>query len=366
MNYRYLKSKSFYLPTISFFIFLLTFIILFQTGSMKYYSFERTLTQWDGQHYLSIARDGYFTEPCSFGKQFICGNVGWFPFYPIVGYLLSWLPIPINMLMILISWLSLWIALLILYNMATTTYSEKTALASIIALLVFPSSFYFLTVFPYSIYLLIVISIFYLLQKELFIPVILLTAFLAVTYPSGIVIGLPLLYYLIRDWKKYSSGKKLQLVAAMFSIGIALTLYCTYYYFKFDDFFLYNRFQSQPYYAHQPTFPLIPIYRGIMTFLYSHPVWITLVFTIGVVIVFYRKKIDVGMQLFMFGILLFTPTAGTTDCYYRHIIVAFPLYFMIGSAVESKRKYLLIPYLLLSIYLMLTVFLPDFKIGKLM
>ncbi len=54
-------------------------------------------------------------------------------------------------------------------------------------------------------------------------------------------------------------------------------------------------------------------------------------------------------------------------CYYRHIVVAFPLFVMIGVSVNSRRrKYLLIPYALASVVLMWKVFLAYYKAGMLM
>ncbi|MCP4705768.1 MAG: hypothetical protein GY865_14305, partial [candidate division Zixibacteria bacterium] len=43
---------------------------------------------WDVGHYLTISETGYEVLPCSdaSGKQIdgICGNVGWYPLWPIV------------------------------------------------------------------------------------------------------------------------------------------------------------------------------------------------------------------------------------------------------------------------------------------
>ena len=64
MNYSYLKSKSFLWPTILTIVFILVYSFLLQAGQPKYYELTRTLIQWDCQHYLSIARDGYEKFPC--------------------------------------------------------------------------------------------------------------------------------------------------------------------------------------------------------------------------------------------------------------------------------------------------------------
>jgi hypothetical protein len=154
---------------------------------------------------------------------------------------------------------------------------------------------------------------------------------------------------------------------AILSAGLAILLYYSYNFYRFDDFFLYNHFQSQSYYAHQMNFPLLVIYESLINYTYENPVWLMLTFTIFITVIFYTKKIPLGWQLFMIGILLFTPTFGTTDCYYRHIVVAFPLYIMIGFNINSRmKKYFFYGYAVISIILTLTVYLPLFKANSLM
>lgn len=371
MDRSYLKSKRFLLPTLMWLAFILLYLLLFNVGESKYYSLLRTLIQWDGQHYLSIARDGYKEFPCDWNPRYICGNIGWFPFYPIVGRLINqpvgFLGADTRVAMIATSWLAFWLALLVMYRLVESKFGHKVALFSLLALLLFPSSFYFLTAFPYSVYLLLALLVFYLIEKGRYGFVPLCSGFLAVTYPSGVVIGLPILYTLISKWKELDSKKKLLLVAALFTIGLALFLYCCYYWWKFGDFFLYQRYQSQSFYGHKLSIPLVPIAKSLLYRSSDDPMFIVLLFTLIVVVLFYSRKIPVSWQLFMFGTLLFTPTFGTTWCYYRHIVVGFPLFAMIGASVNSRRrKYLMIPYALASAVLMWEFFLAYYKAGLLM
>lgn len=224
-----------------------------------------------------------------------------------------------------------------------------------------------MTGFPYSVYLLLVVLVFYLLEKERYGTIALFSGMLAVTYPSGVVIGLPILYTLISKRKELDRRKTLLLVAALSTIGLALFLYYYYYWWKFDDFFLYQRYQSQSFYGHKLAIPLVPIAESLIHRSSDDPMFIILLFTLATVVPFYSRKIPASWQLFMFGILLFTPTFGTTWCYYRHIVVAFPLFVMIGASVNSRRrKYLMIPYALISAVLMWKFFLAYYKAGMLM
>jgi hypothetical protein len=362
-----LKSKGFCIPTALFVAFVVVQLVLFQTGHRKYYTLTGNLIQWDAEHYLSIARDGYEKFPCAFDAGYICGNIGWFPFYPMTTRAVASIGLGTQTALILVSWLSLWLALLILYRLVAKKFDPRVGLYSLVALLLFPGSFYYLTGFPYSLYLLLAVSIFYLLESNRLWGVIPLTACLAVTYPSGAVIGLPILSVLVSKWKKTDSKYRLTLVAGLASIGLALMLYFAYYWLEFGDFFLYMKFQAQSYYAHRMDFPLLVMARTLSTQSLARPECVTLIFTVSVVSLFYRRRIPISWQIFMFGILLFTPTMGTTTCYYRHIIVAFPMFVMIADNINARRRrYALAVYAAAAIYLNLHIFVSTFKDGVLM
>jgi len=362
-----LKSKSFLTPVLLWLLFVGIMSILLQVGDVKYDSLTRTLIQWDGQHYLSIARDGYKAFPCDYNPDYTCGNIGWFPLYPMIGEALKVTGIDVRAVMIGISWLALLVALVLLFQILEEAFSYRTALAAITALLLFPSSLYYLTAFPYSVYLLLAVLVFRSIQVERYFWLPLWTGLLAVTYPSGIIIGLPVLWVLIRRWGKASTWARLQLVGALVAIGSALLLYCLYYWWKFDDFFLYLHFQGQSYYAHEPAFPLVTMYHALAEAPVRSGVFISLVLTIAATVLFYKKRLPVAWQLFMFGVLLFTPTMGTCDCYYRHIVVAFPLFAMIGMSTESRLgRWMFAGYALVSLYFMVDFFVPLYRAGMMM
>jgi len=370
MNYSYLKSKSFGIPTLIWVIYVIAIVILFSVADNKYSTLPRALTQWDGQHYYSIAYSGYESFPCHEDNSLICGNVGWFPLYPmvgrVVGKVLSIFGVGFNWALPVTSLLSLWVALLFLFYMVKSRFDRKSAIYTIVALLLFPSSFYYATAFPYSLFLLLSLMVFFFFERRSYLLASVPAGLLTITYPSGIVIILPILWILFREWRSLTKKNKLHLFACLGSTGLSLILYCLYNWWKFNDFLLYLHFQQKPYYAHEAAIPLVTIFNSLVSFQFGHPVYIMLVFTILAVILFYNKKTLVSLQIFMFGILLFTPTAGTTDCYYRHIVVAFPLFVMIGNSFNSWRKYLLPVYAVVSIALMWFVYLNNYKLGLLM
>lgn len=367
MNLSILKSKSFQVPTLLFLAFVLTFLTLLQTGPTKYDSLLRTLIQWDSRLYLSIARDGYELFPCGDDPSHLCGNVGWFPMYPLAAGLLARFGLEYRYALLTVTWLSLWLALLMLFRLVARRFGERAAFISLICLLLFPGSFYLLTGFPYAFFMLLLAAALYLLDTENYRWLALPCCLLCVTYPSGLVIGLPVVWVLATKYKQISQTDRNSLITTVVAMGATLLAFCFYYYWRFDDFFLYFTFQSQSYYAHEITFPLWTIIRSLHALPWSHPVALILMFVIVVTVLFYSRKLPRTWHILMFGLLLFTPSAGTTDCYYRHIVVAFPLFVMVALAVTGPRRRWLLPlYIVVCLILTFTVFLPAYKAGALM
>ncbi len=362
-----IRNRKFWLPTALSVVFLVFVLVALQTGNRKYRSLSRELAQWDGQHYLSIARDGYEMNPPTYFRPRISGNVGWFPLYPLLGRLVSVTGLSMPWSMALASWFCFWLAMLVLYYTIDSKYGERSAIFTMLAMLVYPASFYFATAFPYSLYLLLASLAYYMLHKKKYALLLLPAAGLAVTYPSGAVIGLPLAYHLIRHWKNLKRPDRLWLVVAIVSIAAALFFFFLHYHFKFGDFFLYLTYQSQWVHDHTLTFPLLTLYKSLTVLSYAHLEFLILVLTLGTAVLVYSRKVEVEWQIYMIGILLFTPTFGTVQCYYRHVVVAFPLFLMIGLAVSDRwRRYVVGAYAVASILLAWFVFVPAFKKGLLM
>ncbi len=371
MNFSCLKSKSFLVPTGMLAVYLLLALTALSSGEREYNPLWRTLIQWDGQHYLSIARDGYERFPCPEDPTLICGNVGWFPGLPLLAgfadIFLGTIGLDMTWIILIVSWICFWLALLVLYKLVELRFGASEAAMTTVALLVFPASFYFLTAFPYALYLLLAASVFLLLEQKHYWWCALPAGLLAITYPSGITITLPLLWILLRHWRDHSASQRAALFTSGAAVGLALCLYFLYNAIVFDDFFLYVHFQQKPYYAHETAFPLIPMFESFTALPLNHPIPLMLLFVIGSLILFYVKRVPVAWQIFMFAVLLFTPTAGTTTSYYRHIVVAFPLYVMIAVVFTSTvRRWLAPAYVIGGLVLMWVVYLRLYKLGGLM
>lgn len=109
--------------------------------------------RWDSEHYLSIARGGYEMFRCRDRypdfPDVLCGNVAWYPGYPVLLRPLTWLGLSYETAGVVLSELALLAAFVVLWTLlgARTTWSTGITLA---LAAVFPGGVYFHAIFPMS------------------------------------------------------------------------------------------------------------------------------------------------------------------------------------------------------------------------
>lgn len=111
---------------------------------------------FDGIHYLDIARKGYGVYQQAF-----------FPLYPrLIRFLSSYLDQRSLVAGMAISWLSLFLALSFFYKLIRLDWKEKIAERAIFYLLIFPTAFFFSMVYTESLFLFLVLASFYFARKK--------------------------------------------------------------------------------------------------------------------------------------------------------------------------------------------------------
>lgn len=131
----------------------------FLGGGLDKYLDNPYLFAWanfDGEHYLSIAQNGYQSLTHSF-----------FPVYPLLIKIFSFLSIDLNTLTLvglIISNISFLLSLFVLWKLIKLDYSEKVAKHTILSLLLLPTSFYFGSLYTGSFFFLILVTSFYLVR----------------------------------------------------------------------------------------------------------------------------------------------------------------------------------------------------------
>lgn len=292
----------------------------FLGGGLQNYLSNPYLWSWanfDGEHYLSIAKMGYAN-----------GEQAFFPLFPILIKTLGnniWSGILISNTIFLI-------ALFGLYKLIRLDYSTKIAKLSIILLLIFPTAFYFGAVYTESLFLGLIVWSFYFFRTNKYLLGVILGIFSSLTRVIGI-------------------------------IPVGLLGYMGYSKYKWDDYLAF--FHSAKNFGEQRSDHLILLpqvfYRYFvkiipnLTWSYFPVVFTTLleisVATLVLFLIFKSfTKIRIEYWLFLtFGYLV--PTlSGSFSSLPRYVVVLFPMFIYLAVVLERTNKYLR-----LGIYLFMAI-----------
>ena len=150
---------------------------------------------FDGVHYLSIAKRSYVQYEQAF-----------FPLYPWLIKRLSLL-LDNNLLLssFLISYLSFFISLVLFFKLVELDFNKKVAKRTLLFLLMFPTSFFFISVYTESLFLALILGSFYAARKKKWWLAGILGGLASATKLTGII----LLLALIIEWMEQSKKKRL-------------------------------------------------------------------------------------------------------------------------------------------------------------
>lgn len=312
-------------------------LVLEPQGHPLFYSWAN----FDGVHYLGIADKGYWAQ---FTQAF-------FPVYPI---LIRWVTaIVSNSLLsgLIISHLSLIVALFYLYELIKIDYSNSVASRVLWLLLLFPTSFFFGAVYTESLFLMLVVTSFYAMRKGLTKEAILLATFATATRIVGIFLIPALIYESISQ-----NNRKLSLTSVTSYLPFMIPLtgigaYMVYLYYEFSDplYFL----NAQPAFgAQRSSDQLILLYQVIFRYLkmfWTIDPWSLLYFTVnlefwlsigalGLLIWAWIKGIRKSYLLYAFGAYFLPTLTGTFSSMPRYVLILFPI-FIVLAQIKSTRVY---------------------------
>ena len=173
------NKRNFFLDGIKLLKILLVWrlvLLLFQAGGIRLLSFNQSfpyvkellkplgpqfIWQWanfDGVHYLTIIEKGYLST--GFIQAF-------FPLYPFLARIISWLVGNPLISGLLLSHLCLAGVVGLLYALTRLDYSKQTAKKTVAFFLIFPTSFFLAALYSESLFLLLILLAFWLMRKKL-------------------------------------------------------------------------------------------------------------------------------------------------------------------------------------------------------
>lgn len=365
------KSESVFIIK-TFFIWLAgLFIILFFAfkflplqkdflgGGLQNYISNPFFWAWgnfDGEHYVSIARDGY-----RFGEH------AFFPAYPllinVIGKLLGGSLASFNFAGILISLISFFVGLFGFYKLLKIDFSEKITKFAVIFLILFPTSFYFASVYTESLFFALAVWSFVFAREGKWSHAAILGIFLTATRFVGLIIFPALLI----EWYLQNKEKK-NLVdifpPILLTIPVGLLAYMYYLERAIKNMFAFYKELSgfgEQRSSHLITLPQV-FYRYIFKILPNlntsfFPVIFTTVFefSIGLIYLFISIvslfKVRLSYSAFVVLGYLIPTFSGSFSSLPRYVLVLFPVYILMAQFL-TKRKALLVAFSLVSLILL--------------
>lgn len=301
-------------------------------------------SNFDGNHYVSIAKDGY-------GKY----EHAFFPLYPYLirtfapifnyNYYYSALFISLSCMVLLC---------FVLFYLSKRISSKSSSLYFpywvIIMLITFPTSFYFASVYTESLFLFLTLMSFFVF------------------------------YIKVKHWKMFycitaSLASATRFIGAFLLVPIGLILYMISLYKTDSDPLLF--FHVQPAFGANRSggdLILLPqvFWRYLKIFITvphtSYDFWIALLeismFILVCILLYigFRRKLPRQWIYFSFAAIIFPTLTGTLSSIPRYVLVAFPIYFILAG-FPHKYKYMYILFSLILLFILTMFFTSGYFIA---
>lgn len=184
---------------------------------------------------------------------------------------------------------------------------------------------------------------------------------LSLTYPSGILAAIiPLGWYLFDGGGDKSKRKTLaywlKLAGYMIPFVLGPLLLWSYFYIKFDDFFLQLHFQAK--YQRTWAIPFAVIIRSLFHYPLLSPENGVILWYGFLLIFFLPYRTGAGLWLLALVLYLFSPATGTTMSIYRHYLINVPAYMILGSS--ERPLWLKAVFIAAGLFLAVKILFPLF------
>jgi Gpi18-like mannosyltransferase len=317
------------------------------------------LSNWDGQAYLTIAKDGYNND----------NLFAFFPLYPLFvkfgsvilfnNYLLSALAI---------SWFSLLFAIILLWKLVRLDFPKSVADKTLIYLLLFPFSFFFIATYTESLFLLATVAGFYFFRRENYIASSIFGIAATATRVIGPAVAVSLFFEMLIERK--ISPKPITSLLVSF-LGLFSFVFYLWHIKHKAVFFI---FSVQEYYERtQLTYPFKVLFSYVKNFV-IHPnnilatrdstiiameFFVSLIFFATIILVW--KRVNKSYAIFCLISWALPLMTGRTGSMLRYVIILFPC-FIVFALLGSKYPWFHKAYIFLST-LLLAIFAISFING---
>ncbi len=298
-------------------------------------------TNFDGVHYLNIAKYGYEAGATHYTEAF-------FPIYPFTIRLFSLIFRSYILSGLIVSHLSLYLAFVYLIKLLQFDFPKKFGLQTIILVLAFPTSFYLGSVYSESLFFLLSILTFYHARKKHWLLAALLASLASATRLVGIFLFPALLLEYYFHTKSLSSFLRPQALVLLLA-PLGLIIYMIYLYFLVHDPIYFVHVQpifnaarqvNTVVLLHQVFFRYIKIALTVNPF--SHIYFVAMLeFITGIlffVVSLLSLRIRPSYGLYSLAAFLLPTLTGTLSSVPRYILVLFPAFIVLNQFLQDHPK----------------------------
>ena len=324
--------------------------------------------QSDADYFFNTASQGY-----------VGGRYMFFPLYPLL--ILFFSKIANNNFIspgLFVSWISIFVGIILFYKLVKLDYKKDIAQRTILYLLIFPMSFFFLSYYSESLFFLVTVSAFYYARKQNWLLAGIFGFFASLTRLIGVLL-LPVLLFEYFYQKKFKFKEVKKDVLSLTLIPLGLTTFCLYLYQKTGDFFAflhaYNA-TNWPEKAYLKLNIFKTLYNGLK-FLVTFPaskdtahyaIQSTFIMsTIFVMLVLFGmiiKKIRPSYILYSFFSIIVPLISGSYDSMNRYILVIFPMFIFLAILGKIKVvNYFIVIFSATLLGVFITNFVNNYWVG---
>lgn len=302
-------------------------------------NFWENLRNWDGGHYIAIAESGY-KEKLQFA---------FFPLYPLTIRFTNQFIQNYTFSAVLISVVSTLLAINLFHRLICLDFGRKLADSSMLWLLFFPASFYFLTAYSEGLFFLLAVATFYLVRRGNLMLATTLAALSSATRLQGIAL---VLAFLVEVYSIYGINRKNWYV---WCAPLGLVVFGWYLWTQTQDPFYFLTAQTN--WQRSITAPGLSFWQSLKNL--SQPYFITGNFNIFLDLLFAIFGLGMILRSFrflppsyavygFFSLLLpmLTPTLSSLP---RFLLPIFPIFILIALI---KNQYVIFAYQLISVALL--------------
>jgi len=289
--------------------------------------------RWDSGWYLSIVKNGYFYTP---GKE---SSVAFFPLYPMLIKIFSFLFGNPKLIGFIISNVALLFAAIYLYKLIKLDFEDSNiASKTIFFMLISPVSFFFSIFYTEGLFIFLAISSFYYARKKQWLIASILGFFLSLTRSLGVLIFVPfVIEYLDINFESFKiTFRKIKKdIFYLLLIPCGTLSYMFYLYFKFNDAFAFSHASLA--WGRKFT-SIFATLRNVYFNLFYQIIFFGAVFiALFLIIYLIYSKIRISYIVYSILLLFFYLSSNALESIPRYLGVLFPLYLGLSLIVNKSR-----------------------------